>query len=45
MKIQVEQVAPFTVKAVGTTSLLVQVPWKPSDVFAPFRRPGGDRVS
>ncbi len=29
------QAAPFTVNAVGTASLLVQVPWKPSEVFPP----------
>ena len=27
---QVVQVAPFSVKLVGTASLLVQVPWMPS---------------
>jgi len=31
---QVVQAVPFSVNAVGTASLLIQVPWKPSDVFA-----------
>jgi hypothetical protein len=31
---QVVQADPLTVNAVGTASLAVQVPWKPSDVFA-----------
>ena len=32
---QVLQAVPFSVNAAGTASLLVQVPWKPSEVFAP----------
>ena len=32
---QVVQAVPFSVNAAGTASLLVQVPWKPSDVFPP----------
>jgi hypothetical protein len=32
---QVVQAEPFTVNAVGTASLLVQVPWKPSEVLPP----------
>jgi len=29
------QVAPLTAKLVGAASLLVQVPWKPNEVFPP----------
>jgi hypothetical protein len=29
------QVVPLTVKDVGTASLVLQVPWKPSDVEPP----------
>jgi hypothetical protein len=32
---QVVQLLPFRVNAVGTASLDVQVPWKPSEVLAP----------
>jgi hypothetical protein len=32
---QVAQVAPLTVKLVGAASLLVQVPWKPTDIELP----------
>jgi hypothetical protein len=32
----VVQVVPLIVKAVGVASLVLQVPWKPSDVEPPF---------
>jgi hypothetical protein len=33
--LQVAQVVPLTAKLVGTASLVVQVPWKPTEVLPP----------